>query len=82
MEKRFQEQRILLRIVFEVRVLDDDHVPCGSGDSRAQGSALALITIMVNDFRNKRCDFIRQHVPGAVRGTVVDHDDLFVLNGR
>src|SRR5262245_40723652 len=45
-ENRLEEGAIILRVVFEVGILDEDHLPRHMGDRRANGSALAEIPLM------------------------------------
>ena len=46
LEDRLHQPRVLARVVFEVGVLDDDHVAGRRGESRAQRGAFALILLM------------------------------------
>ena len=42
-QNRRQEQFVFLRVVFQVRVLDDDIVPRGGGNSRVKGCPFSLV---------------------------------------
>jgi hypothetical protein len=76
LKDRLQEHRVLPRVVLEVGVLDEDDVAGGRGEPRAQRGALALVPFVEDDRRIRGFCDRRQQIAGAVRGAVVDDDDL------
>ena len=65
----------VLRVIFEVCVLDDDQVAGGRLEARSQRSPLALVLSMV-EHSDGGVLKSGQHLVGAVGGSVVDHHDL------
>ena len=68
-EDRLYEYAVLGRVVFEIRVLNDDDVSGGAGYSRAQRCAFALVDGMVE--QSHRRDLPRRvhppkHFPGSI----------------
>ena len=76
-----QEQRIFLRVILEVGVLDDNHIAGDGSETGAQGSTFALVDFVVDNLIHQRSDFRAKKVAGAVSGAVVHDDDFFIGNG-
>jgi hypothetical protein len=94
LEDGCEQLRIVARVVFEIRVLDQHDVPGRLGEAAPQGGALPLVRLLVED-----ADLVllvrRPQAPGlgqlgleppqvvsrAVPGAVIDDDDLLGENG-
>ena len=66
-KNRREQQVIFTRIIFQIRVLDDDDLRVGMGDARAQRRTLALIGFVLDelDARFGLSEGL-EFVPGAV----------------
>ena len=73
---RLDQPRILDRVVLQVGVLDDHDPAGGPGESRAQRRPLAQVPPVPQDAEALVPLHLGQHVAGAVRAAVVDHDDF------
>ena len=58
---RLQHLRIILRIVFQICVLDDHDIPGRMGKSGPQGAALALVLLMIDNLADQRPDLFFQN---------------------
>ena len=84
LEHGFHQLGIFVRIVFQIRVLDDHGIAGGCGDASAERRALALIDFVVKNLRHppRRLDFVFQLFASSVGRAIVDDDDLLVAIGR
>src|SRR5262249_12608046 len=76
-----QHLHVLVRVVFQVGVLHDDHVTGGLREPRPQRGALALIDVVIRANQILRRRQSLKHVASAIGGAVVDDDDLFLEAG-
>src|SRR5262249_13056661 len=75
-DDRLNEPRILGGIVFEVGVLDDDHITAGVAKPFAQGGAFALVVWLVDNAQSVAFQAL-QDVARAVGAAIVHEDDFF-----
>ncbi len=79
LDDRLKELHVVLRIVFQIGVLDQHHIAGGEFEPVAQRGALALIHGLVGDFEldigKERCKLVK-FPRGVVLRAVVDADDL------
>ena len=77
---RVEQKMILLRIVFEIGVLNNDNVASGGAEAGAQRGPLSLIFRMVkNDIRQaaKTC---LQNLSGSICRTIIHQDNFEIWN--
>jgi len=58
---------VFVGIVFEIDVLDHDHVAGGGGETGAKRGAFALVYVMVDQAIHLRSDLGFQQIAGVVR---------------
>src|ERR1700731_1368325 len=75
-KNRLEQQRIFLRIVFQVCILHDDDVAGGGAKSRAERGALALVGFMIKSDVNRPAQSFFNHCPSPVGRTIIDQNDL------
>ena len=75
--ERPQQRRIILRVIFEVRVLDQDVLSARALERRSDCRALAIVLLMTNDGNSLDTRETPQSFPRAVRRAVVYDDDFF-----
>ena len=81
-DNRLEQLPPVSRVVLQIGVLDDDDVAGAHGERLANGGALAAIHgLQVQAIDAAFVEELLEKVAGAIGGTVVDDDDLF-LNGR
>src|SRR5688572_30783828 len=78
LENRLQEQRVFTRVVFEVRVLDDDDIAGRFANAAGDGGAFALIVRLQQHANTVAAIEFRENIPRAVGGAVVNDDQLFL----
>ena len=66
MEKRFQKQRVFLRIVFKVGVLNDDNIAYRGGNTGTKSHPFSLIAFVIDDFVHKWRDLACQNIASPV----------------
>jgi hypothetical protein len=71
-----EQVRVLLGAVFEVRVLDDDDVARRLPDPPPHGRALAAVLLLQDVLESALRGQPRHEVAAAVRGGIVDRDQL------
>jgi len=72
-----QQDRILCGIIFQVGILDNNHIRCRLRDSRSQRRALALVFLVMKDTQpGIRIFDTLQFLPSAIRRRIVHHNQL------
>src|SRR3954471_15850814 len=73
---RLQQSYKVGRVVFQVRILNHDHVTSAFSESASQCCSLALVSF-VNDQANVRLATVPlQNMPGAISASIIDQNDL------
>ncbi len=77
-----QQRGHVARVVFQVGILDDDHIAGGGLDAGVDGGAFALVALVEDGaYTPARFDAL-QELTGAVGGAVIHHHDLIGAANR
>jgi len=72
----FEKNQVILRVVFQIGVLDDDELALRRGDTLFDRVALAHVSLLQNRADARLLGELLDPLASAVGGTVVDEDDL------
>ena len=78
-QNRLQQLGVIRRVILKVGILHDQQVASGQRPCVAQGGTFALVGGLVEDFEGDVGEVggdLLHHVPCAVLGGVIDHDDF------
>src|SRR6478672_2806383 len=81
-KNRFEQFRVILWIIFKVRILHENDLSCGRAKTCAQSCPLALVVRLENRPINSDGELVPQQVCRSVGRTVVYHDELEIADTR
>src|ERR1700742_3311154 len=72
-----EQQMIFSRIVFKIRILNDDNTRCGLRNAGAQSSALTLVDVVTKKLHARLIlSHPLQNLPGSIARAIVDDNEL------
>ena len=77
LKNRLNQLRILLRVIFQVGVLDYDHVAGCLPETGTEGCTLSLVSLMKKD-SYRIAGHCPENLAGSIGGAIVNDNDFFV----
>ena len=81
-QNRIKQERIFLRVIFQVRILHDNDVARGGAKSSAERGTFALVGFVIENDIHGSAQLIFDDGSGPIRRTVINENNLQRRNRR
>ena len=80
LQNRCKKDGVFIRVILQVRVLNDDHVACSCLETGAQSCSLTKIALLQHELMNPSVGFRFKKFSRSIGRSVIHDDDFNVLN--